>query len=92
MCLNFNPPISSGSSGVAPSGYFILATPHHSKNQRVCPSRFPSAWGSIGKRDGEFDPDGKFLLSFGAQGDGGGEFERPTDVAVDTKGNIYVVD
>jgi hypothetical protein len=31
-------------------------------------------------------------MSFGKQGKGEGEFERPTDVAIDKNGNIYVVD
>ncbi|PIX97355.1 MAG: 6-bladed beta-propeller [Hydrogenophilales bacterium CG_4_9_14_3_um_filter_63_34] len=37
-------------------------------------------------------PEGKFIRSFGAAGDGPGYFSRPKGVAVDGDGNIYVVD
>jgi DNA-binding beta-propeller fold protein YncE len=35
---------------------------------------------------------GDFISSFGKQGDVTGTFARPRGVAVDSKGNIYVVD
>lgn len=38
------------------------------------------------------DPSGKFLRTFGAQGDRPGEFIRPKGVAVDSDGHIYVAD
>lgn len=37
-----------------------------------------------------FDRDGKFLDSFGREGNGDGEFQLPTDVAFDAGGFIYV--
>jgi len=37
-----------------------------------------------------FDRDGLFLDSFGQQGSGDGEFELPTDVAIDANGFVYV--
>lgn len=37
-----------------------------------------------------FDRDGSLLATFGREGNGPGEFQLPTDVAVDAKGNIYV--
>ncbi|MBS1859451.1 MAG: SMP-30/gluconolactonase/LRE family protein [Acidobacteria bacterium] len=39
-----------------------------------------------------FDPAGKFVRMFGAQGDRPGEFIRPKGIAVDTEGHIYVAD
>jgi DNA-binding beta-propeller fold protein YncE len=38
------------------------------------------------------DPAGKFLRSFGAQGDSPGEFIRPKGIAVDSEGHVYVAD
>jgi DNA-binding beta-propeller fold protein YncE len=37
-----------------------------------------------------YDRDGNLLATFGTAGRGPGEFEMPTDVAVDRDGNIYV--
>lgn len=38
------------------------------------------------------DGTGKFLRSFGAQGDRPGEFIRPKGIAVDSQGHVYVAD
>jgi len=38
----------------------------------------------------KFSPSGQFLLSWGGQGSGVGQFIRPIDVAVDENGYIYV--
>lgn len=42
----------------------------------------------------KFDPQGKLLLSLGAgkPGDGADEFNKPTDVAFGTKGEVFVTD
>jgi len=37
-------------------------------------------------------PDGKFVRTFGMQGDRPGEFVRPKGIAVDSEGHIYVAD
>ena len=39
-----------------------------------------------------FDPDGKFVRTFGTQGDRPGEFIRPKGIAVDSEGHVYVAD
>jgi DNA-binding beta-propeller fold protein YncE len=39
-----------------------------------------------------FDPAGKFVRTFGAQGDTPGEFIRPKGIAVDSGGHVYVAD
>jgi DNA-binding beta-propeller fold protein YncE len=38
------------------------------------------------------DPAGKFLRTFGVQGDAPGEFIRPKGIAVDSQGHVYVAD
>lgn len=38
------------------------------------------------------DPAGKFLRTFGAQGNRPGEFIRPKGIAVDSEGHVYVAD
>jgi DNA-binding beta-propeller fold protein YncE len=40
----------------------------------------------------KFSPEGKFLMKFGSHGSGDGQFNRPSDVAVDKDGDIYVAD
>nr|XP_014349300.1 PREDICTED: tripartite motif-containing protein 2 [Latimeria chalumnae] len=39
-----------------------------------------------------FNQDGEFLLKFGSNGEGNGQFNAPTGVAVDSNGNIIVAD
>ncbi|RTZ97091.1 MAG: hypothetical protein DSY90_09080 [Deltaproteobacteria bacterium] len=39
-----------------------------------------------------FFPTGWLILAFGSRGKNAGQFEGPTDVAVDADGNIYVID
>jgi len=39
-----------------------------------------------------FDTEGEFVHSMGGRGSGRGQFEFPWDVAVDTEGNIIVVE
>lgn len=39
-----------------------------------------------------FNADGEFLLKFGSNGEGNGQFNAPTGVAVDVNGNIIVAD
>ena len=40
----------------------------------------------------KFSPGGEFLAAFGESGDGDGQFQRPSGVAVDDEGLIYVAD
>ena len=40
----------------------------------------------------KFDAGGNFLLKWGAFGTGNSQFKSPTDVGVDTTGNVYVTD
>ncbi len=39
-----------------------------------------------------FDPDGKYLKTFGERGNGWGMFDKPKGVAIDSFGNVYVAD
>ena len=39
-----------------------------------------------------FDADGKFISTFGKNGDGPGYFARPKGIAVDSDGHIWVAD
>jgi DNA-binding beta-propeller fold protein YncE len=47
---------------------------------------------TVNSRIQVFDPEGRFLWKFGRSGDRIGDFARPKGVAVDSFGNIYVVD
>jgi DNA-binding beta-propeller fold protein YncE len=47
---------------------------------------------TLNSRVQKFDPDGKFLFSFGQMGSNWGEFDKPKGVAVDSFGNVYVAD
>lgn len=39
-----------------------------------------------------FTPEGELVLKFGSNGEGNGQFNAPTGVAVDINGNIIVAD
>nr|XP_029509146.1 tripartite motif-containing protein 3-like [Oncorhynchus nerka] len=39
-----------------------------------------------------YSADGEFLFKFGSHGEGNGQFNAPTGVAVDTNGNVIVAD
>jgi len=47
---------------------------------------------TLNSRVQKFDPDGKFVTSFGQLGTNWGEFDKPKGVAVDSFGNLYVAD
>jgi DNA-binding beta-propeller fold protein YncE len=55
---------------------------------------FPEEIGidSLNFRIQVFDPDGKYISSFGSHGDGIGEFSNPKGISLDSDGNIYVAD
>jgi len=40
----------------------------------------------------KFDPSGRYLDQWGSSGDAEGQFNRPSGIAVDPDGNIYVCD
>ncbi len=42
--------------------------------------------------DQVFTPEGELVLKFGSNGEGNGQFNAPTGVAVDINGNIIVAD
>jgi len=39
-----------------------------------------------------FDPDGKYIKTYGSRGNGWGMFDKPKGVALDSFGNVYVAD
>lgn len=47
---------------------------------------------TLNSRIQKFDPDGKYVRSFGERGNGWGMFDKPKGVATDSFGNVYVVD
>ena len=40
----------------------------------------------------KFDSNGTFITSWGSSGTGNGQFNDPSDVAIDSSGNVYVTD
>lgn len=40
----------------------------------------------------KFDPTGEFLMKFGSEGSGDGQFSKLEHIAVDQAGNVYVAD
>ncbi|CAN5649309.1 hypothetical protein BH23THE1_BH23THE1_35430 [soil metagenome] len=40
----------------------------------------------------KFDSEGNFLTKWGSEGSGDGQFILPTGIAIDSTGNVYVVD
>jgi streptogramin lyase/uncharacterized Zn finger protein (UPF0148 family) len=48
--------------------------------------------GTFTKAVYKFGPDGKFITRFGSSGDDPGQFRAPDDIAVDSKGRVYVSD
>ena len=47
---------------------------------------------TLNSRVQKFDPEGKYLRSFGQRGNGWGMFDKPKGAALDSFGNVYVVD
>jgi DNA-binding beta-propeller fold protein YncE len=47
---------------------------------------------TLNSRVQKFDPEGRFVTSFGQLGTNWGEFDKPKGVAVDSFGNVYVAD
>ena len=47
---------------------------------------------TLNSRVQKFDPDGKYLASYGERGNSWGMFDKPKGVAIDSFGNLYVVD
>jgi DNA-binding beta-propeller fold protein YncE len=44
------------------------------------------------KRIQKFDPEGRFLASYGGAGNSPGRFQEPVGLAIDAQGNVYVAD
>ena len=40
----------------------------------------------------KFTRDGQFIVKWGSEGSGNGQFDRPSGIAVDSNGNVYVAD
>lgn len=49
-------------------------------------------YGSGNARVAKFDPNGKFVRSWGSRGSGPGQFNSVRGIAIDAQGNVYVAD
>jgi sugar lactone lactonase YvrE len=59
----------------------------------VCVDRHDRVWvGAVSGRIQQFTKDGKYLRGFGEQGTKPGQFHAPHGIALDSHGNLYVVD
>ena len=68
----------NGPTGVviAPDGSIFIADGEHSPNHRVV----------------KYSPAGKFVTSWGGRGTDPGKFDEPHDLAMDSRGRLYVAD
>jgi DNA-binding beta-propeller fold protein YncE len=51
-----------------------------------------NVWVTDAGRIEKFDSGGKFLAAYGSWGTGNGQFENPQDIALDSAGNVFVID
>lgn len=59
----------------------------------LCTDRQGCVWvGATNHRIQQFDPSGRFLAGIGGEGSGPGQFRTPHGLAVDSRGDLYVVD
>jgi RHS repeat-associated protein len=70
-----------------PSGLDLVhVTEYNSSTGSVTETKMPAATG----KDAKFPP--TYSSQFGSEGSGNGQFKHPGDVAVDSKGNLWVLD
>lgn len=78
----------------------IIVTDFHNHSVKVLPcSSFYRLvdvpwwlWLTMSSSGQVFTPEGELVLKFGSNGEGNGQFNAPTGVAVDINGNIIVAD
>lgn len=68
----------------APNGDIFIAEGHSGQNDDAKPDTVA--------RISKFAKDGKFIKSFGKWGSGQGEFRTPHDIAMDSRGRLFVAD
>jgi DNA-binding beta-propeller fold protein YncE len=88
---------SWGSSEAKPGGFGDYFTAFEQRNMRgptgICFDARGRVWvNAIGGRVQLFTPTGEYLWGFGEEGTGPGQFYAPHGLAIDSRGNLFVVD
>lgn len=90
------PLMAWGDKGDQPGGFGAYMTKYakHSFGPiGVMVDKYDRVWvSSLNDRVQMFTPDGKFVLMLGGHGTEPGKFHRPHGMAMDSQGNLYVVD
>jgi streptogramin lyase len=81
-----------GSAGSGPGQFAVAYDIAFDANGNIYVSDPTPPWGPGNDRIQKFSPTGEPLAQWGGRGSGPGKFNQPTGLAVDKKGNVFVLD